>query len=216
MGLIRQGILGGFRKKTGSVIGAHWRKLDVIKALPRLSGKAPTQQQIEHKQKFAMVTSFLTKAAGLINVGFRSDDTVTPMNKALAYHLKKAIIGTWPDFAIDMEKFKYSTGSLELPYTVSGEAISDSKIRFVWDRITQQDDLIQPTDTVTVVAYNSDRNTFVKQVAATTRSAGEFELQLPEVFVGDNLHLYISFYSVSKKISSETMYLGTATLLMPS
>ncbi len=215
MGLIKQGILGGFRKKTGSIVGAYWRKLDVIKALPRSSGKAPTQPQIEHKQKFALVTSFLSKASGLIDIGFRSDDTVTPMNRALSYHLKEAVIGTYPDYAIDMEKFKYSVGSLEFPDTVSVEVISDRKIRFQWDRTTEIDKYINPTDTVTVVAYNSAKQRFVKQVAATTRGMGEYELQMPEAFDGEEVDLYISFSSVTKKINSESRYLGKVTLFLP-
>jgi hypothetical protein len=212
MGLIRQGVLGGFRKKTGAVVGAYWRKLDVIRALPRSSGKAPTQLQIEHKQKFAMATSFLLKASGLIKAGFRSEDTLTPMNKALAYHLKEAVIGAWPDFAIDMEKFRYSIGNLEMPDTIGTEVLGDGKVRFEWDRTTDSDDFIKPSDTVTVVAYNSDKQRFVKKVAATTRGTGEYELQLPEVFAGDTLYLYISFSSVTKKINSESRYLGTVTL----
>ncbi len=215
MGLIRTGILGGFRKKTGSVVGAYWRRLDVIKALPRSSGKAPTQGQIEQKQKFALVTAFLSKASGLIDIGYRSDDTLTPMNKALAYHLKHAVTGSWPNFDIDMEKFKYSIGSLELPYTVTAEIITDRKIHFAWDRTTEQDKFINPSDTVTVVAFNSDKQSFVKQVAATTRGTGEFELQLPEAFDGDNLYLYISFSSATKKVNTESRYLGTVTMPMP-
>jgi len=213
MGLIKQGILGGFRKKTGSVIGAYWRKLDVIRALPRNSGKPATQQQLEQKQKFALVTSFLSKASGLIDVGFKSADTATPMNKAVAYHLKEAVVGVYPDFSIDMEKFKYSVGSLELPYTMSTEILMGAKIRFEWDR-TDVDDgkLIQPSDTVTVVAYNADKHGFIKQVAATTRATGEYELQLPEVFIGDNLHLYISFSSANKKSNSVSKYLGAVIL----
>jgi hypothetical protein len=52
MGIIRQGILGGFRKKTGSVVGAYWRKLDVIRGLPRKSSKPPTIAQLNQQLKF--------------------------------------------------------------------------------------------------------------------------------------------------------------------
>ena len=58
------------------------------------------------------MTSFLSKASGLIDVGFKSADTATPMNKAVAYHLKEAVVGIYPDFSIDMEKFKYEDEAL--------------------------------------------------------------------------------------------------------
>ena len=214
MGLIRQGILGGFRKKTGSVVGSYWRNLDVIRALPRNSGKAPSQQQIEHKKKFAMVTAFLSKASGLIDAGFKTGDTATPMNKALAYHLKEAVIGLWPNFTIDMQKFKYSVGSLELPDDVIVAGLAGGVIRFEWDRINEADKFINPGDTVTVVAYNPSKERFVKEVAAVTRGVGEFELQLPQSFAGETVHLYISFSSTIKKLNSDTSYLGTSIVLL--
>lgn len=51
MGIIRGGILGGFRNKAGAVIGSYWRTLD-IKGLPCISGKAPTQKQLDQRAKF--------------------------------------------------------------------------------------------------------------------------------------------------------------------
>lgn len=213
MGLIKQGILGGFRKKTGTVVGAYWRTLDVIRALPRNSGKAPTQLQIEQKQKFALVTSFLSHISDLIDMGFKSVGPLTPMNKAVAYHLKMAVTGTWPDFAIDLPNLMYSTGNLELPYNVTATATAGGKIGFEWDRLTDEGLLINPADAVTIVAYNANRNIFVKAVAATTRGIGEFELQTPDAFEGEEVHLYISFSSTVKKRNSDSLYIGTVILL---
>ncbi|MGF1925184.1 MAG: DUF6266 family protein, partial [Bacteroidia bacterium] len=123
MGTIKLGILGGFRKKTGTVVGSYWRKLDVIKALPRSSGKAPTQLQIEQQQKFALVTGFLGEFSELIDTGYKADGSFTPMNMAVAYHLKEAVTGNSPFYAIDLTKFKYSQGRIKLPDTVTATAI---------------------------------------------------------------------------------------------
>lgn len=213
MGLIKIGILGGFRKKTGTVVGSYWRKLDVIKALPRSSGKAPTQQQIEQKQKFGLVTSFLGKAGDLINHGFKSDNALTPMNNAVTYHLGEAIMGTYPNYAIDMEKFKYSIGNLELPDVVEATPTAGAQIAFSWDRAGEIGTHISPLDIVSVVAFNVQKQRFVKKIIAGTRGDDNFTLQLPETFVGDTVHLYISFSSTTRKMNSDTMYLGTATVL---
>lgn len=209
MGLIEQGILGGFRKKTGTVIGSYWRRLDVIRALPRKSGKAPTQSQVEQQQKFGLVTAFLGNFSELIDVGFKSTGSATPMNIAVAYHLKEAVTGFSPNFEIDLAKFRFSLGKIELPYIVTATSLAGGKIRFVWDGITSEGKFIDPSDTVTVMAYNVTQQKFVKVLAATERSMGEFEMQMPLAFDGDEVHLYISFYSVIKKLNSNSMLIGT-------
>ena len=212
MGLIKQGILGGFSKKTGTVVGAYWRRLDVIRALPRKSGKAPTQSQLEQQQKFGLVTAFLSDFSELIDVGFKSTSSATAMNRAVAYHLQEAIIGTSPDYAIDLAKFKFSEGKVEVPDMVTANAISGGGIHYVWDGLTDEGKFIQPTDTVTVVAYNANRQKFVKVIAATTRGIGEFVMQMPQAYNGDTVHLYISFTSAVKKLNSNSLYLGTGVV----
>lgn len=209
MGLIKQGILGGFSKKTGTVVGAYWRRLDVIRALPRKSGKAPTQSQLEQQQKFGLVTAFLGDFSELIDVGFKSTGSATPMNLAVAHHLQAAIIGASPNFAIDLENFRFSEGKVVLPDMVTANAISGGGIHYVWDGLTDEGKFIQPTDKVTVLAYNADKQRFVKVIAATTRAIGEFVMQMPQAYNGDTVHLYISFTSAVKKLNSNSLYLGT-------
>lgn len=216
MGVIKHGILGGFRKKTGTVIGAYWRTLDVIRALPRRSGKAATQAQLEQQQKFALVTAFLGNFSELIEVGFMATLPATPMNEAVAYHLKEAITGTSPDYAIDLPKFRFSAGKVELPDPITASAIPGSKIRFEWDgNQIVEGKFIDPSDKLTVLAYNPLKEKFVKVFAATTRDMGEYDLKLPASFEGDTVHLYISFVSGIKKLNSNSFYVGTAIVTAP-
>lgn len=212
MGLINRGILGGFSKKTGTVIGAYWRGLDVIKALPRNKGRKSTQTQLEQQQKFAVVTAFLSDFSQLIKIGFMSSELpATPMNKAVAYNLKTAVIGTSPDYAIDLPKFKFSVGKLAIPHPVTASALPGGKIRFEWDgNKDSEGGSSDPSDKVMILAYNAGKERFVKAIGPTTRETGEYELQLPASFNGDTLHLYISFTSSVKMLNSDSLYLGTA------
>lgn len=212
MGLIKQGILGGFRKKTGTVVGAFWRSLDVIRALPRSSGKAPTQLQLEQQQKFGLVTGFLSNISELIDAGFKSSGPATAMNRAVAYHLKMAVTGTYPAYVMDMPKFMYSIGKLELPANVTA-TLEDSTLNLQWDGITDVGKFISPSDTLTVVVYSAAKQKFVKAVAATTRGTGAFDLELPSSFVGDEVHVYISFSSPTSKRNSDSLFVGVVSIL---
>jgi hypothetical protein len=216
MGLIKQGILGGFRKKTGAVVGAYWRSLDVIRALPRNSGKAPTQLQLDQQIKFGLVTAFLSDISELIDVGFKSVSNIaTPMNKAVAYHLKEAISGSSPNFSINPSMLKYSVGRLKLPEVASAVEDIPSSLVFTWNGTDIEGKLIDPTDKVTFLVYNPTKKKFMTAVNIVARSVGEYEMAMPSNFSGDMLYPYISFSSVIKKgIVSDSLFLDPITLAL--
>lgn len=215
MGLIRTGILGGFRKKTGTVVGAYWRKLDTIRALPRVSGKAPSQLQKEQQAKFALVTGFLSNFGTLIDKGFaNASETKSPMNRAVAYHLANSVIGTYPDYTIDMDMFSYSQGSLELPTSFTLATISANTVTLSWVNEDVVEKRNHPTDLATFVAYNLDTKRHVKAIDAVERSVGTYDFLIPESYSGSNLIIYASFSSgLKKNVNSPSVIVGT--LLMP-
>lgn len=212
MGLIKQGILGGFRKKTGTVVGAYWRKLDVIRALPRSSGKAPTQAQINQQVKFGLVTGFLSNFSALIDEGFMVASSIsTPMNLAVSYHLKEAIAGVEPNFELDLPKVKFSLGKLEMPLNISVLAGPGGTLDFTWTHTESDDKFIDATDRLNVMVYNPLRQKFVKFKAVSLRSEMAYTALLPVNFVGDEVHVYVGFSSSKKKmLHANSAYLGTA------
>lgn len=215
MGLIRQGILGGFRKKTGTVVGAFWRKLDVIRALPRSSGKAPTQAQLNQQMKFGLVTGFLSNMSSLLDEGFKVANSIsTPMNLAVSYHLKEAITGVEPNFEIDFAKVKFSNGKLDLPMEILVNAIAGGSIELTWPHTEEDDKFIDGTDLLNVLVYNPVKQKFVKLKTAVTRSLMTFVVALPSNFVGDEVHVYASFGSVRQKLlQSNSLYVGPVTII---
>lgn len=215
MGLIRQGILGGFRKKTGTVVGAFWRRLDVIRALPRSSGKAPTQAQLNQQFKFGLVTKFLSNIGSLIDEGFKTAGaTATPMNLAVSYHLKEAIMGLEPNFEIDLSKVKFSVGKLELPLDFMLAPQAGEMININWPHTEPDDKFIDGTDELSILVYNPIKEKFVKLKTTATRVDTTYDLQLPINFNGDEVHVYAAFVSVQKKLlKSNSFYLGTVTII---
>ena len=214
MGLIKQGILGGFRKKTGTVVGAYWRRLDVIRALPRSNGKAPTQKQLNQQVKFGIVTAFLSNISGLIDEGFRvANSSQTPMNLAVGYHLKEAITGIEPNFELDLSKVKFSVGKLELPFEIDVVAGPGGTIDFTWPHTEEDDRYIDATDVLLLMIYNPIKQKFVKIKTTTSRSAMNYSALLPSNFVGDEVHVYVGFGSVKKKmLFSDSAYLGAVVV----
>lgn len=207
MGIIENGILGGFRKKVGNISGAFWRDLNVIKSLPRKSNRPPTQKQLEQRLKFALVTGFLSSMSELIETGYRAAGSNSPMNEAVAYHLKNAVIGVAPNYTLDYTKLRFSTGKLSLPSTFSVDTTAPAKVDFNWSLDGTDHKYKDGTDVINVVAYNPTKSQFVTLMAAAPRSAGTYALPLPLEFVGDSVHCLFSFSSTKKKnLHSKSVY----------
>lgn len=215
MGIIRQGILGGFRKKTGSVVGAYWRTLDVIRSLPRVSGKPATPLQKDQQAKFGLVTSWLSWIGPLIDTGYKSISKIaTPMNEAVSYHLKNAITGVSPNFGIDYTKVKFSTGKLELPPDIQIATTEASRLDYSWEYSGLNEKFVDASDMATVMVYNPLKDKFVFISDAAPRSANLYNLVLPPDFSGDTVHCYISFNSVlTKRLVSNSFYMGALPVL---
>lgn len=215
MGIIRQGVLGGFRNKTGAVVGSYWRTLDVIKGMPRNTGKAPSLKQKNQQLQFALITSFLSWFGNLINVGFRSVSKVTtPMNVAVRYHLAEAVLGVAPNYAIDFSKVKFSVGKLDKPKDFGVESVAGAKLKFTWTNSYGNTPFRDGTDMGSFLVYNPAKKEFVTVENVIARSALSFTLQMPADFADDDVYAYMSFNSVIKEhLTSESVCKGPVPVI---
>jgi len=215
MGIIRGGILGGFRKKAGAVIGSYWRSLDVIKGLPRISNKPPTLAQLDQRARFGLVTSFLSYIKDLIEIGYKAlSDVDTPMNVAVSYHLKEAVSGVSPNFVMDYTKVKFSDGKLRMPWDFEFTALIASEIDLTWVNSGNDDLFKAATDRLTVLVYNPAKDDFVRAKNVAARSLETYTLHLPAEYSGDTVHIYVAFNSATDQLLvSKSRYLGSAIIL---
>lgn len=58
MGILKQGILGGFSGKVANVVGTSWKGIAVIKAMPLSVANPKTAGQVAQRTKFANVSLF--------------------------------------------------------------------------------------------------------------------------------------------------------------
>lgn len=61
MGVIKQGIMGGFSGKVGGIVGSSWKGIAVIKAMPLSVSQPNTTKQINAKNKFANTVNVATE-----------------------------------------------------------------------------------------------------------------------------------------------------------
>lgn len=213
MGLQIWGAFGGFKGKTGALIGARVNGQNVIRPLPHPSQTPPSVAQLNQRAKFKTLVSFLRRLTPLIRVGFQNahKEKQSEFNAAFVENYD-AITGVAPNYVIDYPQFMYSKGILSGAYNAIAAIDIPANIEITWTGQLATG-IGLPTDLATIVAYNPSKGQFVRLVGAVPRSALNFNLAVPPDFAGDDCHVWISMVSADGKMASDSYYIGEFTIL---
>jgi hypothetical protein len=131
MGKAKQGILGGFKGKIGTVIGSFWKGKFIMKSLPQNTSKSNSQYLLRQRQIFAKASQFLYSIKPQIEIGWaKKAKGMTAINAAMSYTLKNCFD---LDDQIDYTKVLIAKGSLQLPADIENIKKENNTIQFIWD-----------------------------------------------------------------------------------
>lgn len=211
MGTIKQGILGGFSGKVGTVIGGSWKGISYMRSIPQSVKNPRTEGQVNQRTKFTVALDFLKPMTGLIQVGFKLyAQKQTAFNAAMSYILNNAIVGTSPNFSVDYNMALVSRGSLT--GAVNAQATSaNGAVNLTWDDNSGIGNGVA-TDKALIVALNPSRGESVFDAGGNLRSSGSEDIPVPAYWVGENVEVFLGFITEDGKNVSNSIYLGTVTV----
>lgn len=99
MASFNKGILGAFNGKVGTVVGSTWRGKDVMRSLPRKSGKEASLLQKMQRYRFTLVANFLLPFA----------ERTFFIQKKYPELCKVSLVHTYPLLIIRKKKIIYLT-----------------------------------------------------------------------------------------------------------
>jgi hypothetical protein len=210
MGTFSKGILGGFNGTVGTVIGGSWKGIDYMRSRPSRKANNPTQRQLEQQKKFAVVIFFLETMVGLIRITYKNfANRMTAFNAAMGYHVKYAVVGTYPDYEIDFSLVQASKGSL--PNAIApAAAVSGNNINFTWTDNSGVG-IALATDLAILVAYCADTRQTIYTTDGGTRSGGAGSLNVTSM-AGYQVQTYIAFISEEGNEVATSIYTGALTV----
>jgi hypothetical protein len=91
-------------------------------------------------------------------------------------------------------------------------AQASSQLEFTWVNNAETGST-NDTDRIFVLVYNPARQAYVTRLGGGARSAGSYGLTLPALWTGDAVHAWVFFAGVNDKFSSNSTYVGTATIV---
>ncbi|MBO7625641.1 MAG: hypothetical protein J6S82_10140 [Bacteroidales bacterium] len=210
MGTIKQGILGGFSGKVGTVVGGSWKGITYMRSMPESVANPRTEKQQKQRSKFSLVQSFLRPIMPVIRIGYRGmADRQTAYNAATSHILKNAITGTYPNFTISYPNVLIAKGGLP---NVSGTAAKNGgNIVFTWTNNSGEGAALA-TDVAYAVVYNASRNEAACSNEAVS-SAGTVSVAVQAGWVtGNKLEAYLFLTSADESEVSTSVFLGEITL----
>lgn len=109
MGILYNGILGGFRKKVGPSIGKRFRGMDLIVGPYRKSTEPEKQAEVLQQSKFAMLNHFLNYLKSVVNRGFKQyAKKRLALNAAHSYNFPHVFIEEQVEVKLNYRKLVYS------------------------------------------------------------------------------------------------------------
>lgn len=192
MGIINQGILGGFSGKVGPIVGFRWKSNYYIRARAAKVSNPRTPRQQEQRGKFATTFNFLKTMKPFIRMGYKEfTQDKSAFNAAMSYTLKRAVTGSGRDITIDFNRALVSMGTL-MP-VFEGTAMQErDKMSFNWQNNSGTGNA-EDTDIAMLLVYNKDKEMAVYDTGAALRSGKHAELPLPDSWQDDELVAYLSF-----------------------
>ncbi|HEY3369337.1 MAG TPA: DUF6266 family protein [Prolixibacteraceae bacterium] len=213
MGVYKQGILGGFSGKVGTVVGSFWKGICTMRALAASVSQPNSPAQLEQRAKFKAAIDFLKPLTAFLRVGFKSQAIkMTEFNAAMRYTIANAITGAYPVFDIDYSKALVSCGNLTGALNPVAAAVAGVGIDFTWDDNSQSAGAL-PDDKVLLVVYNPAKQLAISVEAGNTRVSGAQSVNLPSFFEGDEVQCYIGFQNANQSVVSNSQYVSSLVVL---
>lgn len=209
MATIKKGILGGFSGTVGTVVGASWRGMDVIRSRPKSSKSKPSPLQVMQREKFALAIKFQNSLRSMQSRLYGDNAGVkSRVNLAASYLLRKVVAYENNLAVLQMDKVIVTKGSLTGFQTLTVVDAAAQTLTFGWNDNSNQI-LANATDIFCTAVYEEESGEFEITEGPETRITGAASVALPEVWAGKTVHVYAFFQTTEQDAACNSLYMGT-------
>ena len=204
------GITGAFSGKIGTVVGAMWNGIPTIRSRPNYRRDKPTQKQIIMRERFKLASKFCRRLADVFEQNFEPEPGKTKRSSAVSIVARHAIIGEYPNLAIDYSKVLVAKGVLKKATDAMASSPGPGLLKFNWmhDPVA---DYYHADDRAIIVAYLADSDDAICYIDVESRFKEECQLELT-VWSGKLAHTWLSFRSRNGSLKAESVYTGTVLI----
>lgn len=208
MATYKNGILGAFTGKVGTVVGVNWRGMHVMRSLPKKTQKPPSEAQLLQRKKFGIVSRFLNPIKDILGKYFGEEvNYKSRHNLATSYHLQEAVVENGSDFDIIFPKVLISKGYLLGFSELSAEVLADGQLHLTWSN-NSDNGMARVEDSVLVVIYAPELALFQSFEHCATRADGTVTLSVRDMFLGSEVQLWAALVNDKYRLAAVSTYVG--------
>lgn len=203
MGVIKQGIQGGFSGKVGPHVGSSWKGINVMRAMPTSVANPNTEAQQAQRSAFKQTSMLASAILTSIIKPFWDREAV----KMSGYNLfvKTNIVNATKELGFDFSKLQMSVGRMDAIRVDSFGHNEVDKFQIAWDRDSTPLYSSGDDEAVVVILAN-DGSVIASKQLGVKRSVGAYQLSINGAIPEGLCHLYLFFVSPDKKTISKTAY----------
>jgi hypothetical protein len=205
MGVIKQGILGGFQNKVGAVVGSSWKGIAVMKAKPISVANPRTAAQVANRTKMANIVLFaqVILATVIKPLWDRFASQMSGYNDFVKTNISQ-FATSMPDTPADL---KISKGKMAATVMNSPTAANGSRtVTLNWTDDSGSG-LKLASDVAFGVVVNVTQETVTGTFAARTRSQGSLAVTTPtNNSTSDQLECYLAFRRADGTVVSDSSH----------
>lgn len=213
VGTIKKGILGGFSGTVGTVVGANWRGMDVIRSRPKSSGINPTVAQLMQREKFSLAMKFQNSLRAMQSRLYGENSGVkSRVNRAASYLLREVVAEENGQAVLVMSKVIVTKGVVTGFQNLSVNAAAGEILNFEWDD-NSNETLAKSTDIFCTAIFEEESGVFNVQEGPDQRDTQASSVALPATWSGKSVHVYAFFQNETQDKACNSMYLGKVDLI---
>jgi hypothetical protein len=214
MARIPNGINGGFIGNVGNVNGYLRNGVNFLRSRRRKSSAPMTPKRLAQQQKITVCNEFTRPfcGTGFFNKTFPAyGHSGTGFNRATSAIMNLAIVGNYPDTAIDYAQVLISQGPLPPAKNPITAISADGTILFNWEDNTGTGSA-KANDKVVLVAYFPATKTAQFSIGAAVRKDGQAILQIKNT-PAETAETWIGFISSEEKDAANSAYCGKVMIV---
>lgn len=204
MGVIKQGILGGFSGKVANVVGSSWKGIAVIKSLPLSVANPNTSgQQAQRGAMTQIVIAARVMLASLLQPYW--NPFAQRMSGYNAFVKENIATFATAGFTVFADFFSMRGSLLGITLVNTSATAGAAEVLIEWDDNSGTADALG-TDNAVVVYYNSTQDYWVVFTGSAPRSAGDITIADTVMASGNKLQTYTSMARTDISKVSDSVY----------
>lgn len=209
MATYKQGILGPFTGKVGTVVGTYWKGRYVMRGLAPNVENPRTDAQQDNRLRMTLIGRLAGAVLPLVDLGYYAQAErarIAPINIYTSVNLTNAAIqGDYPDLTLNPASLQLSAGDILLPGSPAATNDSPGVINITWTDNSGLTPQTRSTDHILALLLNTARNASSFDLTTATRGDESLSLSYPPLWSGETAYLYLAATSPDNTQASPSL-----------